>query len=129
MGNLTRAEKSQKNTIAGAGIGGIGVVQLAAIGVGGAALNLTAWAGLEVGIRVSAECRMRWALTATPTTISTTDAASAAAPAATGGGWLFTGHVNFRDVPNPKNLASGEGVFLIVVPTAATVDVTIEVTS
>jgi hypothetical protein len=126
MGALQAQSKAQKNAIGGAGIGGLGTVQQAGITTSGAALDLTRWAGREVIIHVSAQTRFRWSATSSPTSISATDATSAAAPEATGGGVLYAGMPNFRDVPIIQAPASGEGVFLIIDPASSTVDVVIE---
>lgn len=130
MGTLSAVQKNLKTAIGGSGIAGIGVVQNNAVTTAGVAFNLTQWAGREVHIRVSAEVPFRWALANSPTTVDqTTAASSAASPVATGADWLYPGMPNFRDVPVINDVASGEGVFLIVQPSAGTVAVYISAVS
>ncbi len=127
MGAIRAATKNLKTSIGGAGCGGIGTVQQAGVTTAGAAFNLTAWAGREVIIRVNVEVPYRWAVSSAVTSIdTTTTSATAGSPVATGGGWLFPGMPNFRDVPFCDDPTGSEGVFLIVDPTAGTVDVHIE---
>ncbi len=127
MGTLIAPSKNQKNQIGGAGIVGVGTVQSTGVGTGGVALNLTAWQGREIAIHVSGEARIRWSVASSPTTISTANATSAAAPEATGGGRVYSGTPNYRDVPSIDAAASGEGVFLIIAAVSGTVDVNIEI--
>lgn len=127
MGSIVAASKAQKNAIGGAGVGGIGTVQQSGITTAGAAFNLTAWAGREVIVHVSAACFMRWAAVSSSTAIdTTTTGASAAAPVATGGGKLYADMPNYRDVPRCDAPANGEGVFLVIDLPSGTVDVWIE---
>lgn len=127
MGTLMMPAKREKTITGGAGVFGLGTVQLAAISTSGAALTLTSWAGREIIIHTSATVRVRWAKAASPTTISATDGADSASPVATGGGKVYADMPNYRDVPTIDSPASAEGVFLIVTPTSGTVDIIIEV--
>lgn len=123
MPGIVAPSKNQKNQIGGAGIGSIGTVQQAA--TAGIAFDLTEWKGREINIAVSAEARIRWSAT-TSTTIATANNVTAATPTADGGGRVYPGMPNYRDVPTLPNKAANEGIFLVVVPLTGTVDVGIE---
>ena len=127
MSTLMMPAKREKTITGGAGVFGLGTVQLAAISTSGAALTLTSWAGREIIIHTSATVRVRWAKTASPTSISATDGADSASPVATGGGYVYAGMPNYRDVPTIDSPENAEGVFLIVDPVSGTADIVIEV--
>lgn len=140
MGTLQAPGKNFKTYVGGSGIGKdeagtrIGTVQQAVVPTTGAALNLTAWAGREVCIHVSAETYIRWAPSSAVVTFSAVDATSAGTLAvtatnATGGGSLYPGTPNYRDVPAVLDRQINEGVFLIVAGVAGNVSVRVEATS
>ena len=126
MGSLIFPHKAQKSAIGGAGALVAGTVQKFAE-ASGFALTLTRWAGNEIKVHVTAQTRYRWSATTSTSIDSSTEAADAASPVATGGGVLYPDQPNFLDVPRVENVASGEGVFLVLVPVSGSVDVIVEV--
>lgn len=126
MGSLIFPHKAAKAAIGGAGALVAGTVQRFAE-ASGFALTLTAWAGSEINVHVTGQTRYRWSATTSTSIDASTEASTAAAPVATGGGVLYPDQPNFLDVPRVENVASGEGVFLVLVPVSGSVNVIVEV--
>lgn len=126
MGSLIFPHKAQKSAIGGAGALVAGTVQSFSEAAG-FVWNLTTWAGAEIKVHVTAKTRYRWSASSSTSIDSSTEATTAATPVATGGGVLYPDQPNFLDVPRVENLASGEGVFLVLVPVTGSVDAIAEV--
>lgn len=126
MGSLIFPHKAQKAAIGGAGALVAGTVQSFAQ-ASGFVWNLTNWAGAEIKVHVTGRLRYRWSASSSTSIDASTGATSAATPVATGGGVLYPDQPNFLDVPRVENLASGEGVFLVLTPVTGSVDAIAEV--